>query len=192
MKFPFLPKVIVAAILLIGVGVDRPHAQAPRGTQSQGADVMAVQAVTYCFADTIDVTGYLVPRQEAVVNLDDGYRVAEPLVKEGATVTSNQELVRLTRLDVPGVPRPPGPATVVLHAPAAGVVTRSTAMVGAVASPMAEPLYRIMIDGEIELEVEVPSIHVPKLRADGRQTARVGVENGTELSGRVRLVPGEI
>jgi RND family efflux transporter MFP subunit len=71
-------------------------------------------------------------------------------------------------------------------------VTRSTATVGAVASLRAEPLYRIMINNEIELEVEVPSIQLPKLRADGRQTARVEVGNGTEVTGRVRLVPGEV
>jgi multidrug efflux pump subunit AcrA (membrane-fusion protein) len=158
---------------------------------------MAVKAATYCFSDTIVVTGSLVAREEAIVNLDaDGYRISEILVKEGATVTEKQDLVRLARLGGEGQPAPPGarpgPATMVLHAPAAGLVTRSTAMIGAVASLRAEPLYRIMVNNEIELEVNVPSLHVGKLRADGRQTARVEVENGTEVSGRVRLVPGEI
>jgi multidrug efflux pump subunit AcrA (membrane-fusion protein) len=186
---------VVVAAGLIGVGVDalRADAAPPGGAQPQGAEVMAVQAVTYCFADTIGVTGFLVPHEEAIVNLDDGYRISETLVKEGATVTNNQDLVRLTRLETPTVPgMRPGPATMVLKAPAAGLITRSTAVVGAVASPRAEPLFRIMINGEIELEVDVPSIHVTKLKADGRQTARVEVENGTELTGRVRLVPGEI
>jgi HlyD family secretion protein len=200
---PLQTSVAVAAFL-IGVAAGAPHADAaqPAAPQSPGAEVMAVQAVTYCFADTIGVNGFLVPREEAIVNLDDGYRISETLVKEGDTVTSGQALVRLTRLSADGqsaaAPQGmrPGPATLTLRAPAAGLVTRSTAMVGAVASPIpmprAEPLYRIMMDGEIELEVDVPSIHIPKLRADGRQTARVEVENGTELSGRVRLVPGEV
>jgi multidrug efflux pump subunit AcrA (membrane-fusion protein) len=199
MNSPVKPKLVVVAACLIGVGALRADAASPAGTQSQGAEVMAVQAVTYCFADTIGVTGFLVPREEAIVNLDDGYRISETLVKEGATVANNQDLVRLTRLEtptMPGAPAPPGarpgPATIVLKAPVAGLITRSTAVVGAVASPRAEPLFRIMINGEIELEVDVPSIHVTKLKADGRQTARVEVENGTELSGRVRLVPGEI
>jgi len=205
MNSPVLLRTIKAvAAFLIGIAAGAPRADAapPAAPQSSGAEVMAVQAVTYCFADTIGVTGFLVPREEAIVNLDDGYRVSETLVKEGDTVTSGQALVRLTRLGADGqnAAAPPGarpgPVTLTLRAPAAGLVTRSTAMVGAVASPIpmprAEPLYRIMIDGEIELEVDVPSIHVPKLRADGRQTARVEVENGTELSGRVRLVPGEV
>jgi multidrug efflux pump subunit AcrA (membrane-fusion protein) len=203
MNSPAPPQIIVAtAAFLIGAGIGAPRAVAapPAGPQSTGAEVMAVQAVTYCFSDTIGVTGFLVPREEAIVNLDDGYRVSETMVKEGATVTSGQDLARLTRLgglEGQSAPAPPGarpgPTSIVLHAPAAGLVTRSTAMVGAVASMMRpEPLYRIMINGEIELEVDVPSIHVPKLRADGRQTARVELENGTELSGRVRLVPGEV
>jgi multidrug efflux pump subunit AcrA (membrane-fusion protein) len=195
-----VPKLAVfATALLIGLGAPRDDAAWAAEPQAPGAEVMAVKAVTYCFSDTIGVTGFLVPREEAIVNLDaDGYRISETLVKEGATVTSGQELVRLTRLTTEGqnAPAPPGarpgPATMVLKAPAAGLVTRSTATIGAVASLRAEPLYRIMINSEIELEVEVPSIQLPKLRADGRQTARVEVENGTEVTGRVRLVPGEV
>ncbi len=199
MRIPAAPKFairfVIAASVLIALGLGEPRAaDAPRPTGATGADVMAVRAVTYCFADTIAVTGYLVPRQEAIANIDDGYRVAEVIAKEGATIAANADLARLTRLEGPGPQGArPGPASIVLKAPAAGVITHSTAMIGSVANPMMpQPLFRIMVDGEIELEVDVPSIHVPKLRADGRQTARVEVENGTELSGRVRLVPGEI
>src|SRR2546425_846756 len=75
--------------------------------------------------------------------------------------------------------------------PGAGaVVIVSKATMGATFSPRAEPLFRIAIDGEIELEAEVPSIHVPKL-ASG-QTARVEIESGRELTGYVRVVPAEI
>jgi multidrug efflux pump subunit AcrA (membrane-fusion protein) len=202
MNFPVPTKIIVAAAaFLIGAGVGAPRGGAAWAAEppSAGADVMVVKAVTYCFSDTIGVTGFLVPREEAIVNLDaEGYRISETLVKEGATVTTGQDLVKLARLSTEGQnPQAPpgarpGPATMVLKSPASGLVTRSTAMIGAVASMRAEPLFRIMINNEIELEVEVPSIHVPKLRADGRQTARVEVENGTEVTGRVRLVPGEV
>jgi multidrug efflux pump subunit AcrA (membrane-fusion protein) len=200
MKFsPPAKIVLTATAFLAGAFVCCPRGDAARAAEppSAGADVMAVKAVTYCFSDTIAVTGLLVAREEAIVNLDaDGYRISEILVKEGATVTDKQDLVRLARIGGDGQAAPPGarpgPATMVLHAPAAGLVTRSTAMIGAVASLRAEPLYRIMVNNEIELEVDVPSLHVGKLRADGRQTARVEVENGTEVSGRVRLVPGEI
>ena len=71
------------------------------------------------------------------------------------------------------------------------MVIRSAALVGAMASAMpGEPLFRIAVDGEIELEVEVPSVHVPVL-ASG-QTARVEVESGQEFSGSIRLVPAAI
>ena len=53
-----------------------------------------------------------------------------------------------------------------------------------------QPLFRIMVDGDIEVEVDVPSIYVPKLRRDGRQTARVELENGTRPAGARAHVPG--
>jgi RND family efflux transporter MFP subunit len=81
--------------------------------------------------------------------------------------------------------------TATLKAPAAGVITRSTAVVGATASPLTpEPLFRIAVDNEIELEAEVPSIHVPALTSG--QTARVEIGAPRELSGRVRLAPARI
>jgi hypothetical protein len=195
MRIPVAPKIVVAASALIALGVGELRGADPlRPAGATGADVLAVEAVTYCFADTVTVTGYLVPRQEAVANLEDGYRVTEVMAKEGATVAINADLARLARLEGPGPQGArPGPSSIVLKAPASGVITQSTAMIGTVANPMMpQPLFRIMVDGEIELEVDVPGIHVPKLRGDGRQTARVEVENGTELSGRVRIVPGEI
>ena len=108
-------------------------------------------------------------------------------------MSSGQTLVRLARQagegqqDVPAAAR----TSMILKAPAAGVVTRSTAVVGATASPMQnEPLFRIAVNNEIELEAEVPSIHAGAL-ATG-QTARVQIEDGRELSGRVRQAPAAI
>jgi multidrug efflux pump subunit AcrA (membrane-fusion protein) len=178
----------------------------PAPPPTPSAIVIVARAVSGCFSDTIRVTGFLVPREEALVTLDaEGYRVVEILVAEGDRVTSGQQLVRLARQSADastagdaspaGRASPPAtqpPATITLRAPAAGLVTRSTAMVGAVASPRAEPLFRIMVNGEIELEVEVPSIHVPKLKRDANQTAHIEVENGVAISGRIRLVPGEV
>jgi RND family efflux transporter MFP subunit len=79
----------------------------------------------------------------------------------------------------------------ILKAPAAGVVTRSTAVVGATASPMQnEPLFRIAVDNEIELEAEVPSIHAGAISPG--QTARIQIEDSRELSGRVRQAPAAV
>ena len=156
------------------------------------AEVLVVRARQACFAATVRVTGFLVPREEAVVTLDaPGLRVTEVLVGEGDKVTEGQELVRLTRL-ADGTTKPgAAPQTITLKSPVNGVVMRSAALVGAMASAMpGEPLFRIAVDGEIELEVEVPSVHVPVL-ASG-QTARVEIEFGQELSGSIRLVPASI
>ena len=118
-------------------------------------------------------------------------KVAEVLVGEGDRVTLDQTLARLTRQSTQG-PDAGGakPSLTNLRAPAAGVITRSTAVAGAIASPMAEPLFRIAIGNEIELEAEVPTIHVPLLAAG--QLARIKMGDNHELSGRVRLVPAAI
>ena len=51
-------------------------------------------------------------------------------------------------------------------------------------------MFRIAINNEIELDAEVPSIHVLKLNPGAG--ARVSREDGPDLVGRVRLVSPEI
>ncbi len=184
-----------AAALLIGGGLasTRHGAIAAEPESSRIVQVIVVRAASACFAATVRVTGFLVAREEAMVTLDvPGLKVTEVLVNEGDTVTEGQELVRLIRLSGQGpAPAAAGRNTVTLKAPAAGVVTHSTAVVGATASAMpGEPLMRIAVGGEIELEADVPSVHVPEL-ASG-QTARVEVEGHGEISGSVRLVPASV
>jgi len=152
-----------------------------------------VRARNACFSAFVNVTGFLVARKEAVVSLDTpGYKVTEVLAGEGDRVTADQELVRLERLSGNGPKsNAAGNNTVTLKAPAAGVVTRSTAVVGATASPVQqEPLFRIAVDNEIELEAEIPSIHLPALAIG--QRARIRVDDGRELTGQVRLAPAAI
>ena len=194
---------LAAGVMLVAVA-ELAH---PQATQPSGAVVLVSRATKACFSASIRVTGFLVPRREAMVNLDmEGYRISEVLVSEGDRVTSGQNLVRLVRSTEgpsPGGAPPAGagaqaqqgapamPATMILKAPAAGTIIKSTATVGGTFSARAtDPLFSIAIDGEIELEAEVPSIHVPKL-APG-QTARVEIDGGRELTGNVRLVPAEI
>lgn len=196
-----------AAILVLAVAAgavaaaDVTVAAEPAKPAGVGAVVLVARATKACFSASVQVTGFLVARREALVTLDmDGYRVTEILAKEGDQVTSGQNLVRLTRQEggapaaPPGAPagaaQPAPPSSMTLKSPAAGTITRATAVLGATANPRADPLFRIAIDGEIELEAEVPSIHVPKL-APG-QTARIEIEDGRELTGSVRLVPAEI
>jgi len=195
----------VAVVATVALGTSNAAAADARSAppKEPSVIVMVARAANGCFSDTLRVTGLLVPRDLALVTLDvPGYRVSEVLAGEGDRVKAGQELVRLARAssDVAGGPNPsdptagrPGlPAGITLRAPAAGLITRAAAVSGAVASPEAEPLFQIMINDELELQVDVPSIHVPKLRADGSQTARVAVDNGAQVSGRVRTTPAEI
>jgi len=92
-------KIAVArAAVVAGVGF---AALSCTQSRAQASDVSAVvvKAVHGCFASAVRFTGLVVPRAEAVVNLNvDGYQISEVLVAEGATVTADQVLARLTRL----------------------------------------------------------------------------------------------
>lgn len=166
---------------------------------SAGAIVMVVKATNACFSDMVRVTGFLVPRREAVVAVEqEGFRVTEVLVKDGDQVAANQELVRLggpaaaaqaAQQNPQAAPRAGAPV-VTLRAPAAGRIIHSSARPGAFASPQLGPLFRIAIDDEIELDAEVPNVHVLKLTPGA--TARIAIDGGPEVSGRVRLVAPEI
>jgi RND family efflux transporter MFP subunit len=77
-----------------------------------------------------------------------------------------------------------------IRTPAGGIVCRRTARLGAVSSSSADPLFRIIKDGEIELDAEVPEFYLPKLKAGLR--ARIEMEGASERTGAVRLVSQEV
>lgn len=77
-----------------------------------------------------------------------------------------------------------------IKTPAAGLVTRRTARLGAVSSSSADALFRIVKDGEIELDAEVPEFYMTKLKAG--QRARVEIAGAGERTGIVRLVSSEV
>jgi RND family efflux transporter MFP subunit len=107
-------------------------------------------------------------------------------------VTDNQELARLTAPpQIPGQPQRPGPqGPISLKAPAPGLVTEVRTIVGAPASPQAGPMFRIAVNNEIELDAQVPAVHMPKLSAGA--TVRISRDDAPDLIGRVRLVAPEI
>ena len=154
------------------------------------AMVIVTKTTNACFSDLVRVTGFIVPRREAVVGVEqEGSRVSEVLVREGDIVTDNQELARLTPPpQQPGARPRPGPT--VLRAPAAGLVTEVRTIAGAPASPQAGPMFRISVNNEIELDAEVPAIHMLKLNPGA--SARISRDNVPDLIGRVRLVSPQI
>ena len=76
-----------------------------------------------------------------------------------------------------------------MKAPAAGVVSRRTAKLGAVASMAADPMFRIIAGGQIELEAEVIETRINSIKVG--VPASVSVED-VVVRGTVRLVSPEI
>jgi RND family efflux transporter MFP subunit len=77
-----------------------------------------------------------------------------------------------------------------IRSPAAGIVSRRTARLGSISSSSADALFRIVKDGEIELDAEVPEFYMTKLKAG--QRAEVEIAGTGEREGTVRLVSSEV
>ena len=169
---------------------NRPHREKPETTGQ--ALVVVAKSVNACFSDLVRVTGFVVPKREAVVGADqEGSKVTDLFVREGDIVTENQELARLSPPPpMPGQPQGGRSGPITLRAPAAGLVTEVRTIVGAPASPQAGPMFRIAVNNEIELEAEVPSVHMLKLNPGA--TVRISRDGAPDLVGRVRLVSPQI
>jgi multidrug efflux pump subunit AcrA (membrane-fusion protein) len=169
------------------------HRPEPEVKDTPGqALVVVTKSTNACFSDLVRVTGFVVPRREAVVGADqEGSKVTDLFVREGDTVTDNQELARLSPPPpLPGAPAGDPRPQISLRAPAAGLVTEVRTIVGAPASPQAGPMFRIAVNNEVELDAEVPSVHLPKLNPGA--TARISRDNAPDAYGRVRLVSPQI
>jgi multidrug efflux pump subunit AcrA (membrane-fusion protein) len=209
---------VVTSLFIAVVGGVDTTATASRA-QTTGVSAIVVKATNTCFDSVVRFTGVVVPRAEAVVNFNlDGYEISDVLVGEGDTVTAGQALVKLTHLSsgggspataVGGQQQPSGsapasaapqqqqPATMTLTAPAAGLVSKSTARIGAVAAavplppPMGTgPLFRIIVGNKLEIEADIAAFQLPKI--DVGQRAHALLENGHDVSAPVRAIMPEI
>ncbi|GJE29394.1 efflux RND transporter periplasmic adaptor subunit [Methylobacterium organophilum] len=77
-----------------------------------------------------------------------------------------------------------------IRAPEAGIVSRRTARVGMTASSAAEPLFRLIARGEIELEAEIIETKLPLLREGNPAFIEIGA--GERVAGSVRAVYPEV
>src|ERR1700716_253114 len=189
---PALAVVFVAALAGGYYWIEHRPRPEEKDTPSN-ALVIVTKSTHACFSDSVRVTGFVVPRREAVVGVDqEGSKVSEVLVREGDMVTDNQELVRLTpppaQSGGQSSGRPASPTS--LRAPAAGLVTEVRTVAGAPASPQAGPMLRISVNNEIELDAEVPSVHLLKLSPGA--TVRISRDNAPDLVGRVRQISPQI
>ena len=182
--------------------------------QTSGVSAIVVKAASACFASAVRFTGLVVPRAEAVVNFNmDGYVISR---SAGWRRRHGYRRSGAGEVDAPVQWRPcraggaqqqsagtaanaaqQQPATMTLTAPAAGLVSKSTAKIGAVAAavplppPMGSgPLFRIIVGNKLEIEAEVTSVHLPKLEVG--QPAHARLENGRDVSATVRIIMPEI
>jgi HlyD family secretion protein len=111
----------------------------------------------------------------AVTLAQDGLRVAE------ADKTQIEAQIRESKLRL---------GFTEILAPEAGIISRRTARLGGLASSIADPLFRIVAKGEIEMDAEIPEIFLPRLSAG--MAARIEVAGLKPREGKVRLISPEV
>src|SRR4051794_27613652 len=148
----------------------------------KGAAVTVLKATRQCFDATVEASGILIPKDETMVRPDrPGLKVAEVLADAGETVSAGQVLARLT---------PPEGGTVTIQAPVAGLVSNSSAVVGAIASAKGEALFTIIARSEFDLVGLVPARDLARLAAN--QPATVKIVGAGEVAGKVRRVAATV
>jgi HlyD family secretion protein len=165
----------VAALLCLA---SSPSLAADEADAPKGAAVTVLKAAKSCFNAIVEVSGIVIAREETAVRPErQGLKVAEVLTDAGDTVTAGQTLARLTL--------PEGGVTQI-QAPVAGLISSSSAVVGAVASGKGEALFSIIARGEFDLVGLVPTQDVSKLAVN--QPARIKVVGAGDVDGKVRRV----
>jgi HlyD family secretion protein len=168
--FPTVPT-LAALLALASPAFAADEPEGPRG-----AAVTVLKAAKSCFSAIVEVSGIVIPREENSVRPErQGLKVAEVLADAGETVTAGQILARLT-LPEGGVAQ--------VNAPVAGLVSASSAVIGATASGRGEALFSIVVRGEYDLVGLVPTRDLAKLAVN--QPARIKIIGAGEVDGRVR------
>jgi HlyD family secretion protein len=160
----------------------QPCLAADEAGAPKGAAVTVLTAAKQCFSAIVEVSGILLPKEETAVRPDrPGLKVADVLVDAGETVTAGQALARLNL---------PEGGTIVVQAPVAGLVSSSTAVIGAIASGKGEALFSIIARSEFDLVGLVPVRDLSKLAIN--QPARVKIIGAGEVDGNVRRVSSTV
>lgn len=78
-----------------------------------------------------------------------------------------------------------------IKAPRAGIISQRNARLGAVAAMSGQPLFRIIADGIVELEADVPEAELPRIRV-GQPVSVLVPGHEAPIDGKVRLVSPEV
>jgi multidrug efflux pump subunit AcrA (membrane-fusion protein) len=163
---------------LLCVTLATPALAAEESEPPNGATVTVLKAAKACFGDIVEVSGIVIAREETAVRPErQGLKVSEILAEAGDTVTAGQNLARLTI---------PDGGLQVVQAPVAGLISASTAVIGALASGKGEALFTIIARGEFDLVGMVPTQSLSRLAVN--QTARIKVIGAGEVDGRIRRI----
>lgn len=177
----------VAAFFLFIEMLQPLAASLPGSKVNKGTAVSVTRAKKSCFDDITEITGGLVPKAEVLVWPDrEGYRITKILVESGMKVEVGQVLAQLAGPEAQQGSGDPAP----VKAPVSGTIGKTSAVVGAIASTRAEPLFRIIADGELELSGQILAKSMAGLSAGLPATIKV-VGIG-ELPGRVRFISNMI
>ncbi|MGH6834346.1 MAG: efflux RND transporter periplasmic adaptor subunit [Methylocella sp.] len=177
----FVPtSLLVAALQLFAAGPPGPKV-------SKGAAVSVTKAKKTCFDDVTEITGGLVPKAEVLVRPDrEGLQISKVLVEAGDRVNVGQALAQLANPEAQQNSGDP----VSVQAPVAGMIGRASAVIGAMASASAEPLFQIIAGGELELSAQISTKNLLKLSSG--LPVKIKVVGVGELPGRVRFVSNTV
>ncbi|RED38838.1 RND family efflux transporter MFP subunit [Rhodopseudomonas thermotolerans] len=168
-----------AALLALAIACAQMQPARAQQSDVNGQTVTVFVAARACFPATVEVSGFLIPRDEVSVRPErPTAKVTDVLIDAGETVTQGQALARLE-----------GGATV--QAPVAGLVSASTALIGAPASPKGEALFTIVTRGEFDLVGQVPTRDMPQLSVGQTATVKV-VGDKNEVQGKVRRISATV
>ena len=175
----FLRTGLAAAIL----GLVLPGAVANAADAGAGMAVTVVKTKTACFDESISLTGFILPREEALVRPNvDGYHVSRVLKEDGDEVKVGDVLLDLAKPDwLP--PQAPSTASVTANASGILVVPRPIP-IGMPVAARADALFRIIRNGEFDLVVDVPPASLRKIKAG--QSVRIEMLGATDIAGTVR------
>ncbi len=179
LAMPHLPRKLLAPALAgLLTLASLPAFAAEEPDAPKGAAVTVLTAAKSCFNAIVEVSGILMPREETMVRPErQGLKVAEVLADAGDTVTQGQTLARLTL---------PEGGLAVVQSPVAGLISTSSAVVGATASGKGEALFSIIARSEFDMVGMVPTRDLGKLAVN--QTAKIKVIGAGEVEGRVRRI----